>query len=150
MEMQREQRAMQAEDEDAMEAEAAAQPTAQQHQDGIGAWVDFRSAEDAERAVASAAAVGPGVAEPAKMIKAVEVLKALLARARDVDAETARGSTALALALDKGHLDCVRALASRISGTEKGGNRYWTHRQPLGLGVPRDRSKGIGGHSCMR
>jgi len=80
MEMQREQRAMQAEDEDAMEAEAAAQPTAQQHQDGIGAWVDFRSAEDAERAVASAAAVGPGVAEPAKMIKAVEVLKALLAR----------------------------------------------------------------------
>ena len=56
MEMRREQRAMQAEDEDAMEAEAAAQPTAQQHQDGIGAWGDFRSAEDAERAVASAAA----------------------------------------------------------------------------------------------
>ena len=56
MEMRREQRAMQAEDEDAMEAEAAAQPTAQQHQDGIGAWLDFRSAEDAERAVASAAA----------------------------------------------------------------------------------------------
>ena len=37
-------------------------------------------------------------------------MKALLARARDVDAETARGSTALALALDKGRLDCVRAL----------------------------------------
>ena len=39
-----------------------------------------------------------------------EIVKALLARARDVDAETARGSTALALALDKGRLDCVRAL----------------------------------------
>ena len=40
----------------------------------------------------------------------VEIVKALLARARDVDAETARGSTALALALDKGRLGCVSAL----------------------------------------
>mmetsp|Transcript_22561 Transcript_22561/g.58763 ORF Transcript_22561/g.58763 Transcript_22561/m.58763 type:complete len:551 (+) Transcript_22561:117-1769(+) len=39
-----------------------------------------------------------------------EIVKALLVRARDVDAETARGSTALALALDKGRLDCVSAL----------------------------------------
>ena len=145
--MQREQRAMQAEDEDAMEAEAAAQPTAQQHQDGIGAWLDFRLAEDADdarradqRTVAS------------KMIKAVEVLKALLARGviphaptavlEALDDETARKLQRLKRRKRLEAWGGVMRLPDELLGAAREGRRrrpHRSHRARVGRTKPRRR-----------